>query len=176
MLCGLEIVVAGICGRDDGDAFHLDEPCRTADGSKSDDAGCRRQTFGKILVDEVVVCHVAQIDDGLHNVVERGSAFFEQGFDIFEHTGSLCLDVAEIDHFAAIVDACRAADDQVTAVAVLDSRAAFEGYTILIGGIEVGGCIQITLLFRTKTLGGVGIHLHTALRLDGLSANACAGD
>ncbi len=60
----------------------------------------------------------ADIDYSLHDVIQSGVRFFQQGFDILNHAGSLFYDIASMHDFSVSVDACRAGDKDMAAVAV----------------------------------------------------------
>ena len=94
-----------------GQTFHLYEPGGAAHGSQRYDEWGIWETFLEHSAYDVVVAYVAEIHYDLGHIVERSLSLREQSFYILPHTLSLANDVSYMDHFATVVDACRAADN-----------------------------------------------------------------
>ena len=94
-----------------------------------------------ILLDSCIISRIADIDYRLHDIIQSGIRFFQQGFDVFEHTGSLFHDIAGMYDFSVSVDAGRARYKNMATVAICDSCAPFERNTIFICAVQVFGSI-----------------------------------
>ena len=97
--------------------------------------------FVYITFDPCIIRRIADIDHSLHDVIQSGVRFFQQGFDILDHAGSLFYDIASMHDFSVSVDACRAGDKDMAAVAVCDSCAPFKRNAVFICAVQVFWCI-----------------------------------
>ena len=111
----------------------------------------------------------------MHHVAERGVGLGQQCLHILPHALCLAHYVAHVEHVALVVDAGCARDEDVGAVAILHAGASLEGHSILIGGVQVGGCIQVALLLGAESHQGISAHLYECTRVGRQSAYACAG-
>ena len=100
-----------------------------------------------VPADDGVVRRITQIDDEIVDVRHAHSAVLEQGLDIVEQPDSLFLHVAEIEDIAISVDACRSGDECNLLVGKGEACAAFEGYTVFVGRIEMVQCLEVFLVF-----------------------------
>ena len=171
-----EVFVIVVLCRTNRHALHLDEPGGAADGGKGEDGGDVGIFLAEHRANLLIVRAVAQIDDELHGIVHRHSCLAEERFDVLPHASRLLLDVAFIHHLAFVVDARRAGDDGMVAVAELEERASLEGDTVLCGAVEVCRGIEVALLFRLETAEGIASQLYDGLGVEGASADACGGD
>ena len=78
-------------------------------------------------------------------------------------------------HVSMVVDTGSSRYQDVSSVAIFHTRSSLEGHSILVGGIEVCGSIQVTLLPRTKSYDGIGPHLYECVCIGRQSAYACTG-
>ncbi|MDE7470308.1 MAG: hypothetical protein K2M57_02550, partial [Paramuribaculum sp.] len=76
-----------------------------------------------------------------------------------DHSGGLSEDVAGVEDGAAAVDACRARDEQVTAVGVVDGCATLKGHAIVGGAVHAGGRVEVGDLPGGETADSVGVEL-----------------
>ena len=79
-------------------------------------------------------------------------------------------------HFALVVDARGAGYDGMIAVAKLQERSPLESNAVLTRAVEMRSSIEITLLFRQKTLQSIASELNDSLRVGRISADAGGGD
>ena len=156
----------------DGHALHLDEPGRAADVGLGDDDGLLREALGKERTHLGVVRRVAQIDDEVGDVVVAAAGLAEQGLDVLPHATGLKDDVALVHHQPLVVDARRARDDHMTAVAVVDGGAALEGHAVVARAVQVGGRVEVVHLLGAYAADGVVVHLgeHVGILLSAADA------
>ena len=156
---GSKSVITGILSFGYGDALHLDEPARAADGGVGDDKGQRGVMLGEELAHGGVVGGIAEIDDGLSHILRGELPFGKEGFYVLPHAAGLADDVAGVEHLALVVDGGGAGDEAVGAVAVVHHGGALEGDAVLYGGVEVAEGLEMVLLAGLKAEDGVGVHL-----------------
>ena len=129
-----------------------------------------------VLFDAGEITCVADIDDGLHDVVQIGSGFIQQGGDVFNHTFRLLDDISRMYDLTIPVDAGGTGNEHMAAVAIRDGRSPFKSHAIFIRPAQVVGGIEILNLFLSDTRYGIRVHCHENIGILIASLNAGTGN
>ena len=124
-----------------------------------DDEGLLREALGKERTHLGVVGRIAQVDDEVGDVVVAAASLAEQRLDVLPHAVGLPHYVALVHHQPLVVDARRARDEHVAAVAIVDRGAALERHAVVARAVQVGGRVEVVHLFGAYAAHGVVVHL-----------------
>lgn len=87
--------------------------------------------------DNGIIGCVPNVDDGLFDIGERSVSFFQEGFNVLESPPGLGKDKSGVYDIAFMVDTCSTGDVDMSAIAVSDGGAAFEGDTVFACAVEI---------------------------------------
>ena len=159
-----------------GHAFHFNQPCGAADACLHDDVGRVGEVGVEIALHQIVVGDVAEIDQEIFHVGERGVAVLKEFGDVEEEALRLLFHIADVEHLTVAVDACRTGDEDVAAGGEVDRRGAFEGHTVFARRIEIVKSLEI---FHVRTLNAFDreeVDAHDGGRVVGVAADAGRGN
>lgn len=119
----------------DGDAVYFHQPARTAHRSFQQQVRhVRQRRIHQRTLDHIPVRPVPQIHDGLLQVGKASTAPFHQRTHVFQGAHGLALHIPGMNDVPRRINAGRAGDEVMGAVAVHDAGAAFKSHPVQVRG------------------------------------------
>jgi hypothetical protein len=159
-----------------GHTLHLNEPPGAAHGSKEVYFGNGGETLLEHLFHYGIVSDIAQVNDEVPYVFEGTLGLGKECLYVLPHALGLTTYVARVHDLATVVDASRARDKNMAAVTIVYIGATLKAHSILVGGVEVCGGIEVVYLIGLQTVDSIGIHLYQNLVVGMATGNTCTSD